>query len=89
MKNKEDTSENYQQSPLKSPGFPSKQQIGKKVSVHLGWGGDWETADDSQEERGTVPKQDQGFMNKGEVEENNFLQTLHEKGRTWLMTNQE
>ena len=48
MKNKEDTSENYQQSPLKSPGFPSKQQqIGKKVSVHLGWGGDWETADDS------------------------------------------
>lgn len=43
MKNKEDTSENYQQSPLKIPGFPSKQQqIGKKVSVHLGtekrWG---------------------------------------------------
>jgi len=37
MKNKEDTSENYQQSPLKIPGFPSKQQqIGKKVFVHLG-----------------------------------------------------
>ena len=39
MKNKEDTSENYQQSPLKIPGFPSKQQqIGKKVFVHLGMG---------------------------------------------------
>lgn len=37
MKNKQDTSENYQQSPLKIPGFPSKQQqIGKKVSVHSG-----------------------------------------------------
>lgn len=28
-------------------------------------------------------------MNKGEVEENNSLWALHEKGRTWLMTTQE